>query len=120
MSTPLISIVDDDESVRTALDSLIRSLGYSVDLFASAQDFLDSPAIHRYACLILDVQMAVLSGLDLQEQLLVREIKLPLIFITAFPDLSLRNRALAAGALAFLSKPFDVHTMVRLLESVVP
>lgn len=119
MSTPLISVIDDDESVRYALDSLIRSLGYDAQLYASAQAFLDAPCSPAPACLILDVHLPGMSGPELQEQLLAQACAPPIIFITALPDLLTRNRALAAGALAFLSKPFEAPTIIYWVEKAV-
>jgi FixJ family two-component response regulator len=103
----IISIVDDDESVRAAMSSLVRSLGYEAFEFASAEAFLASPRRQDTACLITDVHMPGMSGLDLQDVLLAREQVVPIIFITAFPADSLRKRAEAAGAAGFFSKPVD-------------
>src|SRR4051794_31225120 len=104
---PVISIVDDDECVRAAINRLVRSLGLSGRTFASADDFLQSASLDDSACLIADVQMPGMNGLELQSALLSRGNRLPMIFITAFPDAKIRARALQAGAIAFLSKPFD-------------
>lgn len=116
MSPYHICIVDDDESVRMALDGLVRSMGHCADTFGSATEFLASQALHTCDCLILDVQMPGLSGLELQQQLLTLGVCLPLIFITAFPKARWREQALAAGALEFLGKPFDGRTLVSLIE----
>ena len=82
---PIVSIVDDDDSVRTAMSSLVRSLGYEACVFASAEAFLASPRLHDTSCLIADIQMPGMSGLDLQSELHARRHRIPIIFITAFP-----------------------------------
>ena len=115
-SAAIISIVDDDESVRTAMSSLVRSLGYRAYEFESAEAFLASPRLQDASCLIVDVQMPGMSGLDLQDALLVREQVVPIIFITAFPTDSLRQRAEAAGAAGFFSKPVDSQMIIRCLD----
>lgn len=97
----------------------MRSVGYAADTFSTAQDFLNCASIRRYDCLILDVQMPDISGLKLQDRLCELGIELPIIFITSFSDIAVRERALAAGARAFLSKPFDVGTMLGLIENVL-
>ena len=97
---PVIAIIDDDESVRIALESLVRSLGYSARVFAAAAEFLRSGRIDDTACLIVDVQMPGMSGLELQDLLLARNVRLPTVFITAYPEERVRRRALAGGALA--------------------
>jgi CheY-like chemotaxis protein len=112
---PVISIVDDDASVREATARLLRSLGFSAHAFASAKEFLLSPRLSDTSCLIADVEMPGMSGVELQEHLLANGHSTPMIFITAFPDGRVRERALRSGALCFLSKPFDE---ARLLECV--
>src|SRR4051812_2425779 len=102
----MISIVDDDESVRETTKGLIRSLGYVAATFASAEDFLGSGRVQETACLISDVQMPGMSGIDLQSRLIADGHRLPVIFITAFPETRARAQALLRGALGFLSKPF--------------
>jgi FixJ family two-component response regulator len=115
----IISIVDDDESVRAAMSSLVRSLGYQVCEFDSAEAFLASPRRQDTACLIADVHMPGMSGLDLQDVLLAREQVVPIIFITAFPADSLRQRAEAAGAAGFFSKPVDSQMIIRCLDAAL-
>lgn len=115
----VISIVDDDDSVRLAIESLLRSLGYAAHTFASAQEFLQSPCANETACVIADIQMPGMSGIDMQAVLLQRGYTLPIIFITAFPDERIRERALTAGALCVLSKPFDARTMIECLEKAL-
>jgi FixJ family two-component response regulator len=112
---PVISIIDDDASVRAATNRLVRSLGYDAYTFASADEFLRSPQVDTTACVIADVQMPDMSGVELQDLLRAQGRRLPVIFITAFPDERVRARALDAGALCFLSKPFDGATLVKYL-----
>lgn len=115
----IISIVDDDESVRAAMSSLIRSLGYEAREFDSAEAFLASPRRQDTACLIADIHMPAMSGLDLQDMLLAQEQVVPIIFITAFPADSLRRRAEAAGAAGFFSKPVDSQMIIRCLDAAL-
>ena len=112
---PIISIVDDDASVRDATARLLRSLGFSAHAFASAKEFLFSPRLADTSCLIADVQMPGMSGVELQEHLIARGHSMPTIFITAFLDDRIRERAIRSGAVCFLTKPFDGP---RLLECV--
>lgn len=120
MSEPaLVSIVDDDDSVRAAMSSLVRSLGYDARVFASAEAFLSSPELAETACLILDVQMPKMSGLDLQAELQARCSTIPVIFITAFPEEHIRRRAEAAGAIGFFGKPVDGQTIIRCLDDAL-
>ena len=120
MSNPqVISIVDDDGSVRAATANLVRSLGYIVYTFASAEDFLLSSQLHDTSCVITDVRMPAMSGLDLQDHLLARGRAPPFIFVTAFAVESDRDRALKAGATCFLSKPFDGETLVECLKAAL-
>jgi FixJ family two-component response regulator len=111
----IISIVDDDASVRGATERLLRSLGFSAHAFASAKEFLLSPRLADTCCLITDVEMPGMTGVELQQHLLAHGHGTPMIFITAFPDDRIRERAMRAGAIDFLSKPFDE---ARLLECV--
>jgi FixJ family two-component response regulator len=120
MSIPLIiSIVDDDESVRVAIDSLVRSVGYGSALFSSPLDFLGSAAQTSSACLITDVQMPGMSGLELQDRLNEQGSRIPIIFITAFPEKPIEKRALEAGARAFLTKPFSGQSMLEHIEGAL-
>jgi FixJ family two-component response regulator len=107
-----VSIVDDDESVRVALTSLLRSVGFDVYVFARAEDFLHSDYRHDTACLILDVRMPGMSGLELQRQLAATDCRIPIIFITAHDDEATRAQALQSGAAAFLSKPFGEEALL--------
>ena len=118
-SHSLISIVDDDESIRTAMSSLVRSLGFAACVFASAEEFLASPRLNETSCLVADVQMPGMSGLDLQRELATRDRRMPIIFITAYPEERIRRRAEAAGAVAFFSKPVDGGALIRCLDAVL-
>ena len=111
----LIAIVDDDELMRDALNGLLKEAGFPVRTFASAEEFLDSGEQHRTACLIADIRMPVMSGLDLQARLNADDIRIPIIFITAHGDEHMRLQALRSGAVEFLAKPFDDEV---LLDSV--
>src|ERR1700682_1294251 len=97
--TPVISIVDDDEAVRLALRSLVRSLGYVSNVFASAEEVLDSFQLNETSCLISDIQMPGMNGIELQKRLKIPDHSTPVIFVTAFPDERYRARALEAGAI---------------------
>ena len=115
----MIGIVDDDVSVRESLRSLLESLGYAVSTFESAERFLESGRLAETSCLISDVQMPGLSGLDLQSRLLAKGCCIPVIFITAFPEERFRIRASSAGAIGFLSKPFDEGALIKCLETAI-
>ena len=114
--TPTIAIVDDDGSVRLATESLVRSLGFGARTFASAQEFLQSSNLDEVACVIADVQMPGMSGVDLQDALLKRGYGIPMIFITAFPEDRIRDRVLKAGAACYLIKPFDGCMLIDCLR----
>ena len=115
--TAVIAIIDDDPFVRQAIDDLLRSLGYRTATFASAEDFLQSSCIRETTCLISDVQMPGLSGVDLQRVLVAEDNRTPMIFITAYFDERIRQNVMEAGALGYLSKPFDEDCLIALLES---
>jgi FixJ family two-component response regulator len=115
----MISIVDDDESIRLSLRDFVRSLGYVPNVFASAQEFLDSPRLSETACLISDVQMPGMSGIELQSRLKTLDCGTPIIFITAFPDERSRAQAIEAGAIGFLEKPFEARAMIALIETAL-
>jgi FixJ family two-component response regulator len=106
-----VAVVDDDESVRKALRRLLRSLGLDVETFATAEDFLTSLEHHSPACLLLDVRMPGMSGLELQEHLASAGRRIPIVFITAHEDEQARLQALAGGATDFLQKPFDEQAL---------
>ena len=114
-TTKLVAIVDDDDSMRNALDGLLKSVGVPTKAFSSAEEFLKSGQQHHTSCLIADIRMPGMSGLDLQAQLNAERCRIPTIFITAHGDDKMRLQALRAGAVEFLSKPFDDEV---LLESV--
>jgi FixJ family two-component response regulator len=116
---PMISIIDDDLSVRQATDGLVRSLGYRAATFASAEDYLQSDRMNETSCVIADVQMPGLSGVELQSLLITRGHRTPMIFITAFPEEKVRRRVLEAGAIGFLSKPFDEELLIEYLETAL-
>jgi FixJ family two-component response regulator len=112
----LISIVDDDESIRVATTGLIRSFGFVAQAFASAEEFLQSPALDETSCLISDIQMPGIDGLELQRRLASENRRTPIIFITAFPDARIRERALAGGAVCFLKKPFEGQVLIQCVD----
>lgn len=116
---PVISVIDDDASVRAAVNNLVRSLGYTVHTFASAEEFLRSAHLHATSCVITDVQMPVMNGVELQAHLHTQGHRMPFIFITAFPDEGIRARALKAGAIGFLTKPFDGRTLIQCLDTAL-
>src|SRR6267154_2165153 len=113
--TKVVAIVDDDDLMRSALQGLLKAVGLPARAFASAEEFLTSGEQHDTACLIADIRMSGMSGLDLQAQLNADRIRIPTIFITAHGDERMRMQALRAGAVEFLAKPFDDEV---LLESV--
>jgi FixJ family two-component response regulator len=120
-NTPLrrISIVDDDASIREALKSLMRSVRFNVEAFASAEEFLASDRLNDTACLILDVNLPGMSGFELQNHLHVERRGIPIIFITAHADDVSRQRALKSGAVEFLSKPVRRETLFKAIESAI-
>ena len=113
---PLISVVDDDESVRESLPDLLREFGYDVSAFASAEEFLDSGSIDETGCLILDIAMPGMTGPELQEELRLRGQKTPIIFITAHSDDLTRPRLMNNGAVECLSKPFSETSLMNALK----
>ena len=115
----MISVVDDDASIRAATDSLLRSRGYTVSTFASAAEFLESRQLDETSCVITDVRMPDMSGVELQTVLRNEGRSTPFIFITAFPEESARRRALHDGAVCFLSKPFDAPALIRCVEAAL-
>ena len=116
---PLISIVDDDRSVVEAIVSLLESVGCAAAGFVSAQDFLHSPQLRRTACLILDVRMPGIGGLELQRRLAAENIHPPIIFITANGELEVSAEALSGGAVACLHKPFAQESLLGALRSAL-
>jgi FixJ family two-component response regulator len=116
---PVVYVVDDDAGVRQALDSLIRSVGFSVQTFASAQDFLNSKRTSVPGCLVLDVRMPGLSGLDLQRDLAEADIHLPVIFVTGHADIPMSVGAMKAGAVEFLTKPVRDQDLLDAIQQAI-
>jgi len=114
----LIAIVDDDQSFREALESLLTLIGFRAAIFASARDFLDSPQFPNVSCAILDVSMPGMDGLELQRHLVATH-PLPIIFITDLRDKKTREQALREGAISFLNKPFSEETLIDALNSAL-
>jgi FixJ family two-component response regulator len=119
VSQHLISIVDDDEPFREAMTSLMKSLGFEVEAFSSAEAFLASPRLCSTSCLIADVHMPTMTGIDLHQQLVASGRTIPVILITAYPDDSVRARALAAGVICYLSKTFDDDALLEFVRSAL-
>jgi FixJ family two-component response regulator len=118
-AVPLVSIVDDDDALRNSLDDLMRSMGFRTQGFPSAEAFLSSNQARDTACLLLDVRMAGMNGLDLQLQIAAANWQIPVIFITAHADDNTRARALEAGAVAFLYKPFREEELLNALDAAL-
>jgi FixJ family two-component response regulator len=118
-ASSVVAVIDDDASVRTATDNLLCSHGYLVDTFASAEEFLQSTRLSDSACVIADVQMPAMSGLDLLIHMRAQGYDAPFIFITAFPEESVRARARQAGAICFLAKPFAGPALINCLEAAL-
>lgn len=112
----LIAVVDDDASIRLATDRFLRSRGYAVQTFASPEEFLGSARLGEASCVITDVRMPIMGGIELQAKVRAQGRNLPFIFITAFPEPAVRLQALRDGATCFLSKPFDAPTLINCLE----
>jgi FixJ family two-component response regulator len=120
MTTPsVISVVDDDASVRRAIRNFLRARGHVVDTFESAGEFLASPYLNDTSCVIADVQMPVINGLELLAQMRMRGYAAPFIFISGFLDDSVRDRALKAGAICFLTKPFAAPSLIVCLDAAL-
>jgi FixJ family two-component response regulator len=115
----LISVVDDDESVRRTTTFLIESFGFRAAAFESAESFLQSVQLHNTSCLLVDVQMPGMNGLQLQSELAAAGYGIPIIFITAYDDKESRGRAMQAGAVAFLSKPFNDEQLLQTVRSAL-
>jgi FixJ family two-component response regulator len=109
----MVAVIEDDESYRVAVQRLLKSAGFSVHSFVSAEDFLNSGQQHQTGCLITDIQMPGISGLDLQSKLNSDHCPIPTIFITAHGDEKMRLQAMRAGAVKFLAKPFDGETLLE-------
>lgn len=118
-NTPVIAIVDDDQSVREALTSLVRSMGYAAVAFECAEDLLKSKRRRSVSCVIADVQMPGMTGLELYCRLSASAKPIPTVLITAYPEDGDRERALAAGVIGYLSKPFDENDLLACVRSVL-
>ena len=116
---PLISVVDDDESVRESLPDLLREFGFDAQTFSSAEEFLTSEAVDDTNCLVLDVAMPGMSGPDLQRELKTREQSIPIVFITAARDATVRTRLIAQGAVECLFKPFEPTDLLQALNAAL-
>ena len=119
MTTGLISVVDDDESIRRTTTFLIESFGFRAAAFESAENFLKSVRLHDTSCLIVDVQMPGMNGLQLQSELAAAGCGIPIIFITAYDDKDSRRQAMQAGAVAFLGKPFNDEELLQTIRSAL-
>lgn len=116
---PIVYVIDDDASLREALNSLIRSAGFQVQEFSSATEFLHSNLSNAHGCLVLDVRLPGLSGLDLQRELARADIQIPIIFITGYGDIPMSVRAMKAGALEFLTKPFREQELLDAVQQAI-
>jgi FixJ family two-component response regulator len=118
-ATDIVAIVDDDDLMRNALQGLLKAVGLPAQTFASAEEFLASGQQHRTACLITDIRMPGMSGLDLQARLNADRCRIPTIFITAHGDTRMRMQALRAGAVEFLAKPFDNQALIESVRAAL-
>ena len=116
---PVISIIDDDPSVREATRSLIRSLGYQAQAFSSAEEYLQSDHLENSSCLITDLHMPGMSGADLQDRLIAEGRRIPMIFMTAYFEERVRDQVMDAGAFGFLRKPFDDESLIACLDKAL-
>jgi FixJ family two-component response regulator len=115
----VVAIVDDDESVRDAIKRLMRSIGLAAEVFASAEEFLRSPDLYRTGCLVADFSMPNMNGLDLHRSLLLQRQEIPTILITAYPSDDVRARALQAGVIGYLTKPFSDHELLSYVRTAL-
>jgi FixJ family two-component response regulator len=115
----MISIIDDNDSVRESLRRLMRSVGFPVNVFTSAEEFLNSDCLRNTDCLILDVRLTGMDGLDLQRHLAASHSEIPIIFITSYEDDEVRARALNAGAVAYFLKPFNDEDLLNAIDAAV-
>jgi len=113
---PLVAIVDDDELFRRSIERLVRSAGFTVEAFGSAEDFLERGDLDRTACAILDMKLPGMNGLDLQQRLITTATPIPIVFVSAHDEAMTQESALRAGAVAFLTKPFDNSTLLDALS----
>jgi FixJ family two-component response regulator len=119
LATPVVFVIDDDISVRESLELLIRSAGWLPETFASAREFLSRPRVTAPGCLVLDVHLPDLNGLDLQERVAVERFDLPIIFVTAYGDVSMAVRAMKAGAVEVLTKPFRPDVLLQAIGQAI-
>lgn len=119
ISIPLIAVVDDDDALLASIDSLLRSVGYEAQLFACAEDFLASEDVDKTDCLMTDIHMPGISGLELQNELAHLGYKFPVIFMTAHAEVSVRNQAIDRGAIGFLVKPFNGQAILDCVEDAL-
>ena len=117
--SPLVAIVDDDELFRRSVERLVRSAGFSVETFGSAEDFLERGNLDRTACAILDMKLPGMNGFDLQRRLLTSPRPMPIVFVSAHEDEVTRANALRAGAMAFLKKPFDDSMLLNAVDRAI-
>ncbi len=115
----MIAIVDDDESVREATKSLVRSLGYQAATFGSAEEFLGSTQLKSTSCLITDVRMPGMSGVELQDRLIADGRNMPTVFISAFSDERVRQKVLESGAIGYLRKPFEEDRLIECIDTAL-
>jgi FixJ family two-component response regulator len=118
-SSPVIAILDDDPSVREGLHSLVRSAGWRAEMFASAQEFLARHAAEAPSCLVLDLQLPGLSGLDLQKRMAEVALQIPIVFLTGHGDIPASVQAMKAGAIEFLTKPVDEEDLLRAIQEAI-
>ncbi|MEI2781837.1 MAG: response regulator [Candidatus Competibacter sp.] len=118
-ATPTVFLIDDDQAVRDAVGLLLQASGLAVETFASATDFLDAGVVQRPGCLVLDVRMPGLSGLDLQRQLQLKGDRIPIIFMTGHGDVPMAIRAMKAGAFDFIEKPFQGQTLLARIQEAL-
>jgi FixJ family two-component response regulator len=118
-AAPIVFVVDDDISVRESLESLIRTEGWQPETFASAQDFLARPRVFVPSCLVLDVSLPGLNGLDLQKRVAIERIDMPIIFITGYGDVPMTVQAMKAGAVEFLTKPFGDNVLLSAIRNAL-
>jgi len=117
--TTCVAIVDDDVSARTAIHGVLKSVGFNVTSFASAEEFLASHELRRCACLITDLKMPGMNGLELQQRLAENRTRIPIIFVSAYGDDNARARAMKAGAVGFLDKPFNDDGLIQIITTVM-
>jgi FixJ family two-component response regulator len=116
-ATATVAVVDDDENVRLGMGNLIRAIGFAPELFDGGPAFLKQD-IARFACVLSDMQMPGMSGLELQRELAVRAPDLPIVFITGYPDEAIKEAAFAAGAKGFFEKPCDIDELIAVIEGI--